>query len=283
MIQKFLSLIKFSHTIFAMPFAMLGYFMAIRFYGFDWVLLLQIVLAMIFARSAAMGFNRLVDREWDAKNPRTAGREIPSGQLSSGAVGWFVAVCSMLFVVTALTINVLCFALSPVALALILGYSYTKRFTSFAHLVLGLALGLAPIGAYVAVSGSVSWEVMLVCGVVLFWVAGFDIIFALQDEEFDVSESLHSIPARFGTRGALRISAGCHVLSAVAIVLLGFVMVGANEWIYFTGAGLFIAILALEHIMVTPSKKHNIGFAFSTLNSMGSVLYCTTTIFSFYF
>ncbi len=282
MLKKFLSLIKFSHTIFAMPFALLGFFMAVRFYGFDFTLLIQVVVAMILARSAAMGFNRIVDREWDAKNPRTKNREIPAGDISVNTVTWLVAICCVLFVLTSLTINLLCFALSPIALALVLGYSYTKRFTSFAHLVLGLALALSPIGAYIAVSGAISWDVVLVSFVVMFWVAGFDIIFALQDEKFDAENSLHSIPARFGTRRALIISALCHVAAAVAVVALGFMLSGINLWIYFRGGGLFIAILTLEHIMVTPSKKENIGFAFSTLNSLGSVLYCLTTIMSIY-
>lgn len=282
MISTFLRLIKFSHTIFALPFALLGYFIGVRHFGFDYVILLQVIVAMVFARSAAMGFNRIVDREWDAKNSRTAGREIPSGQISTKTVAIIVAVCSCLFVLTALSINMLCFLLSPVALVVILGYSYTKRFTSWAHVALGVALSISPMGAYIAVGGTLVWEVVLLAGVVAMWVAGFDIIFALQDEEFDRAEGLHSMPARLGTRGALWVSGVCHILSGVMVVALGF-MLDVDAVIYFSGAAIFIAILCYEHIVVTPSKRDRVGFAFATLNSVASVFYCLFSIASLYF
>lgn len=236
---------------------------------------------MIFARSAAMGFNRIVDREWDAKNPRTANREIPAGVISTTAVSWLVALCSVLFVVTCLTINTVCFALSPIALAVVLGYSYAKRFTKWAHLILGLALAIAPVGAYVAVTGTFALLPMLFSLLVVGWVAGFDIIFALQDAEFDRSEGLHSIPARFGNSGALLISGIFHLLSSASAITIGF-MINSNPYIYWVGAVAFILILTYEHIIVTPKKLDKIGIAFATMNSMASIVYGTFTILSLY-
>lgn len=281
MIKRFLSLIKFSHTLFAMPFALVGYALGVRDFGFDYITLIQVVLCMVFARSAAMGFNRIVDREWDAKNPRTASREIPSGQISTSTVAYLVALCCVLFIVTTLTINTLCFLLSPVALAVALGYSYTKRFTRWAHVVLGLALSFAPIGAYVAVGGSFALLPVLFSVLVIGWVAGFDIIFSVQDREFDIKEGLHSIPSKFGVRGALAISSSLHFIASAVAVTIGF-FIEANMALYWIGAGLFVAILFYEHVVVRPSKLDKINMAFATLNSMASIVYATFTVLSLF-
>ncbi|HNE29280.1 MAG TPA: UbiA-like polyprenyltransferase, partial [Saprospiraceae bacterium] len=189
--KSYFSLVKFSHTIFAMPFALAGFFIATRQQGPDalnWRLLLLVVLCMVFARSAAMGFNRWLDRDIDAVNPRTRMREIPSGTIPARSALVFVLVNCLLFILTTFFINTLCFLLSPVALAVVLGYSYTKRFTWLCHFVLGLGLALAPVGAYLAVTGHFAWLPVLLGFTVLFWTAGFDIIYALQDEEFDKSQ-----------------------------------------------------------------------------------------------
>ncbi|MFI3287722.1 MAG: UbiA-like polyprenyltransferase [Rikenellaceae bacterium] len=281
MIKRFLSLIKFSHTLFAMPFALVGYALGVRDFGFDYITLVQVILCMVFARSAAMGFNRIVDREWDAKNPRTASREIPSGQISTTTVAYLVALCCVLFILTTLTINTLCFLLSPVALAVALGYSYTKRFTRWAHVVLGLALSFAPIGAYAAVGGSFSLLPALFSVLVIGWVAGFDIIFSVQDREFDIKEGLHSIPSKFGVRGALAISSSLHFIASAVAVVIGF-FIKANMPLYWIGVGLFVAILFYEHVVVRPSKLDKINMAFATLNSMASILYGTFTVLSLF-
>ena len=202
--KKYLSLIKFSHTIFAMPFALIGFFLATKSNQVEWITLLYVVLCMIFARSAAMAFNRYIDRDIDAANLRTAQeREIPNGSIKANSALIFVIISSLLFVTTTYLINSLCFALSPIALLVILGYSYTKRFTALCHLILGLGLALAPIGAYLAVSGKFDIVPLLFSAAVLFWVSGFDIIYSLQDQEFDKEQKLHSIPVLLGTKNAL--------------------------------------------------------------------------------
>lgn len=197
--KNYLSLIKFSHTIFALPFAMIGFFLgtAQTAVGIDWKLFALVILCMVFARSAAMGFNRWADRDIDEKNPRTAVREIPAGIISPQNALFFVIVNCLLFIATTYFINWLCFYLSPIALLVVLGYSYTKRFTALCHFVLGIGLALAPIGAYIAVTGEFAILPLIYSFIVLFWVAGFDIIYALQDEGFDRSLGLNSIPSSF--------------------------------------------------------------------------------------
>lgn len=281
MFKKYLSLIKFSHTIFAMPFAIAGFALGVRLYGFEWEVLLLVVVAMVFARSAAMGFNRIVDREFDARNARTAVREIPSGAVSEKSAAWLVALCCIGFVVTSLFINVLAFALSPVALAVILGYSYTKRFTSWCHIVLGLALAIAPMGGYIAVTGSFALPPLLLCGLVLTWVAGFDVIFALQDVEFDRSEDLHSIPARLGVKNGLLVSAALHLISVAFVVIIGFV-IDSNPLLYWIGAAIFIALLAFQHAIVKPTDLSRVGLAFGTTNGLASIAYATFLILSLF-
>ena len=275
-IQKYARLVKFSHTIFAMPFAMLSFTYALWSNpaasddrGWWIKLLVQVVLCMVFARNVAMGFNRWADRDIDAKNPRTADREIPAGVIKPRAAMAFVVINALLFIVVAATINPLTAWLSPVALAVVMAYSLCKRFTSLAHLVLGLALGIAPVGAYIAVTGAFSLEACILSVVVLTWTGGFDIIYALQDADFDRKEGLHSIPARFSPRTSLGISIALHVVSIAALVWFAtFLPSSICTW---AGVGIFAAILTLEHILVTPSRTRHIGIAFGTLNGLASL------------
>lgn len=268
----YLRLVKFSHTIFAMPFALLSFTYAWSTATPSsplWLLLLQVVGCMVFARNVAMGFNRWADRFIDAENPRTAQREIPAGVVSPRDAMLFIVVNGVLFIALAATINPLCGWLSPVALAVVCFYSYCKRFTALAHLVLGLSLGIAPVGAYMAVTGTSAAECWLLALVVMTWCSGFDIIYALQDAAFDRARGLHSIPSRFSPLTSLVISALLH-LASVALLLL-FAQSQPQSWLLWMGVVLFAAILALEHILVTPTKQRNIGIAFGTLNAMASM------------
>ncbi|MEJ5316654.1 MAG: UbiA-like polyprenyltransferase [Tenuifilum sp.] len=279
-IKNYLSLVKFSHTIFAMPFALIGYFLA--YYRLplnpDWWLFLKVILCMVFARNAAMSFNRLVDRHFDKLNPRTSGREIPRGIIAPRSVMLFCIVNSILFVLTTYFINPLVFYLSPVALGVILFYSYTKRFTMFSHLVLGIGLSLAPIGAYLSVTGSFALIPILYSVVVLFWVAGFDIIYALQDEEFDRNSKLHSIPAAVGARGALAIALVLHFMSALIVIAIG-ILAGFNIY-YWIGASLFIVLMIYQHYLVRPTDISKVNMAFATTNGMASLLFALFNIIS---
>lgn len=271
-IGDYLSLVKFSHTIFAMPFALLSFtyaWMTAEHSSVLWVMLLQVVACMVFARNVAMGFNRWADRKIDAENPRTAMREIPAGKISSRGAVVFIIINALLFVATTITINPLCAWLSPVALLVVMFYSYCKRFTALAHIVLGISLGIAPVGAYMAVTGTSVLECWLLAVVVMTWCAGFDIIYALQDAEFDRKRGLHSIPSHFSARTSLVISALLHAVS-VAVLML-FATSQPQSWLLYLGCALFAAILGLEHYLVTPTKQRNIGIAFGTLNAMASM------------
>ncbi len=278
MIKKFSNLVMFSHTIFAMPFALMGFTYALTSTDtpLSWVLLLQVVLCMIFARNTAMGFNRWADRDIDAKNERTANREIPANRISPRTALAFVIVNAILFIATACSINSLTALLSPVALFVVMFYSYCKRFTAAAHLVLGLGLAIAPVGAYIAVTGQFAWAPCVLAGVVLTWCSGFDIIYALQDAEFDRNEGLHSIPSKFSTKGALMISTLLHICSAGLLIYFAYLL-PHSAWII-SGVALFIAILTAEHFLVTPTRQHNIGIAFGTLNGLASLTLATLTI-----
>lgn len=271
--KNFLSLVKFSHTIFALPFALIGFFLAIGFYDFpiDWKLLGLVVLCMVFARNAAMAFNRYIDRNIDKENPRTAIREIPAGIVSEKSALIFVILNCALFITTTWFINPLCFYLSPVALAVTLGYSYTKRFTALCHLILGLGLSLAPIGAFIAVTGFFDWLPILFSLTVLFWVSGFDIIYALQDADFDQSKNLHSIPASLGPNGAIRLSNVFHTLTAGFILLAG--AYGNFTSFYWIGALIFIGLLIYQHLIIKPNDLSKINLAFFTTNGIASVVY----------
>lgn len=263
-----LEMIKFSHTLFALPFALLAAFLAAG----GWpraATLVKILLAMFGARSAAMAHNRLADRKLDAANPRTAARALPSGALSAGFVRVFLAASVALFVAAAASLNRLTLLLSPVALALLLLYAYTKRFTTLSHLVLGLCLGLAPVGAWIAVRGAVSLLPVLLGLAVLFWTAGFDVIYSLQDEEHDRRTGLRSIPARFGAKRALWISALFHL--AMVALLLAVWRLSGGGWLFFAGVLATVAALAYQHAIVKPGDLSRVDAAFFTANGFVSV------------
>lgn len=292
-IKNYLSLIKFSHTILAMPFAMIGFFLGV--YANQWNLnntigwhtsiltpgfliktLILIILCMVFARSAAMAFNRYLDRNFDAKNPRTAIREIPSGILKANSVLLFTIGNCILFIACTFFINRLCFFLSPVALFVILGYSYTKRFTPLCHLILGLGLSLAPIGAYLAVTGRFDVLPVLFSLSVIFWVSGFDIIYSLQDEEFDKTQKLYSMPAWLGKAKALRVSELLHLFSAACVITAGLYI--SFGWLYWTGVVLFISMLVYQHSIVKPDNLNRVNLAFMTTNGIASVIFAAFVI-----
>jgi 4-hydroxybenzoate polyprenyltransferase len=299
-IKNYLSLIKFSHTIFAMPFALIGFFIGmydgcIRFVielppsapgvhgyycGIVWSFLFEklilVILCMVFARSAAMAFNRYLDRKYDALNPRTAIREIPKGIITPKNALSFTIVSCILFVLTTFFINRICFFLSPVALAVVLGYSYTKRFTALCHLVLGLGLSLAPIGAYLAVTGVFHWLPLLFSLAVLFWVSGFDIIYALQDVDFDQSQQLYSMPAVLGKAKALRLSELLHLLSAACVIAAG--KLGHFGWLYWIGVLVFGGMLIYQHSIVKPNDLRRVNIAFMTANGIASVVFAIFVI-----
>ena len=307
-VRNYLSLIKFSHTIFAMPFAIIGFCLAIfpgrnylpsgwsfrhadpTFYermvyfvnqnlNHIYFKLLFVILCMVFARSAAMAFNRYLDKNFDALNPRTAIREIPAGIISANSALWFTIICSFLFMVCAFLINQLCFLLSPVALLVILGYSYTKRFTALCHLLLGLGLSLAPIGAYLAVTGEFdifSLRPVFFSLTVLCWVSGFDIIYSLQDEEFDKQNNLHSIPAALGKKTALRISQILHFFAALFVIAAGWLF-EFTIW-YWIGAAIFIGMLIYQHSIVKPNDLRRVNLAFMTANGIASVVFAVFVI-----
>ncbi len=278
------SLVKFAHTIFAMPFALIGFTLAVTSQSdvtqrdeWWWLpLLIQVVLCMVFARNVAMGFNRWADWKIDAQNPRTADRDIPAGRISPREALIFVGVNAVLFALTAWSINSLTAMLSPVALGIVMFYSYCKRFTSLAHLVLGLSLGIAPVAAYISVTGAFALSPCVLSLVVIGWCAGFDIIYALQDASYDRQHALHSIPARFSTRTSLAISLALHMASIAALVW--FVILNNGGWLMWCGCAIFCTILLAEHVIVTPSRQRNIGIAFGTFNSLASVLLAIFTI-----
>ena len=270
--REYLSLIKFSHTIFAMPFAFIGFFLATKSYEFERITLLYVVLCMVFARSAAMAFNRYIDRDIDKVNDRTAQiREIPNGTITAKNALLFVIINSLLFIGITYLINPLCLALSPVALLIILGYSYTKRFTALCHLVLGLGLALAPIGAYLAVSGEFAIIPILFSFVVLFWVSGFDIIYSLQDEEFDKTQKLHSIPVLLGKKNALTLSNFLHFISVITLMFTGTIG-DFGKW-YWIGFCIFSALLIYQHTLVKHNNLSKINLAFFTTNGIASVIF----------
>lgn len=312
--KKYLSLIKFSHTIFAMPFALIGFVLGLTSavtvtygvgqwnlnktigwtpdqspieltsdqtgYSVEWkeivFKLLLVIGCMVFARSAAMAFNRYLDRNFDAKNPRTAIREIPAGILKANNVLVFTIANCLLFIVCTFFINRLCFYLSPVALLVVLGYSYTKRFTPLCHLILGLGLSLAPIGAYLAVTGQFSLLPILFSFAVIFWVSGFDIIYALQDEEFDKSQKLYSIPSWLGKAKALRFSEILHILSAACVIIAG--KYGGFSWLYWIGVLVFGGMLVYQHSIVKPNDLRKVNLAFMTANGIASVVFAIFVI-----
>ncbi|MCX7625525.1 MAG: putative 4-hydroxybenzoate polyprenyltransferase [Candidatus Sumerlaeaceae bacterium] len=263
-IGVFLEMIKFEHTVFALPFALTGAMLAAG--GLPTLRqLVFIVAAAVCARTAAMSFNRWADARYDALNPRTSQRAIPTGLVSESFALGATILCSLGFVLCAYALNWLAFVLSPVALLVLLGYSYTKRFTSLSHFVLGLALGIAPAGAWIAVKGNLGWPAVLLSLAVLSWVAGFDLIYACQDVEFDKRYGLYSVPARFGVQKALRLSAFLHSFTVVLLASVG--IVAGLGWLYFLGVACVVGLLWYEHHLVHPEDLSRLDIAFFTANS----------------
>lgn len=261
-----------------MPFALVGFFLAVVYENkdFEWMKLIAIVLCMIFARSAAMAFNRYIDEKFDKLNPRTAVREIPAGIIKKENALLFVIINCVLFVTTTFFINEICFYLSPIALFVILIYSYTKRFTALCHVVLGVGLSLAPIGAYLAVTGFFDLLPILFSFVVLTWVSGFDILYALQDEDFDKEHKLNSIPALLGRKNAMMVSILLHIITAIIVLAIGYI--GTFNFIYWIGALIFIGLLIYQHTLVKPNDISKVNMAFATTNGIASVVFAIFVI-----
>lgn len=272
-----------------MPFAIIGFFLGLSFPSYylgeqkdiNWKLFFLVILCMVFARNAAMAFNRWADSKYDKENTRTKNREIPSGIIPERNALIFVIVNSILFIITTFFINQICFFLSPLALLIVLGYSYTKRFTSLCHLILGLGLSLAPIGAFLAVRGEFKLLPLLYSVVVLSWVSGFDIIYALQDEEFDRSQNLKSIPVLLGKKNALLISRLFHLIAALILLYAGY-YAGFRQW-YWIGTGIFIAMLTYQHTLVSANNLRRVNLAFFTTNGIASVLFALCFLLDLYF
>ena len=281
-VRKYASLVKFAHTIFALPFALVAFLLALREPGarFTWLLLLQLLGCMVFARNAAMGFNRWADRKIDARNPRTEGRDIPAGRISPRQALIFTMVNAALFVAVAWTINPLCGGLSFVALVFLLGYSFLKRFTWLCHFGVGAALSIAPAGAYIAVTGRLIWPIALLSLIVFFWSSGFDILYSLADEEVDKAQGLHSIPQRFGRVNAMRIAWAVHLLEFVLVPLFLISAGRANPAVCLTdfwgiAAGvIFLALLIYQHLIISPRDLTRLNAAFFTANGIASLVFC---------
>ena len=287
-IGQYLSLIKFSHTVFALPFALIGFAVGMKAReGFIsephqslLFLFVMMLLCMVFARSAAMAFNRYLDRRFDALNPRTAQREIPAGVIPAKQALAFTIICCAAFIVTTFFINRLVFYLSFVALFVVLFYSYTKRITLLCHLVLGAGLALAPIGAYLVLTAHFALLPLLFSFTVFTWVAGFDIIYALQDVDFDRSQKLNSIPAALGLKGALIVSTLLHIVSATLIISAGFY--GHFHPLYWVGVVIFISLLTYQHLIVKPGDLSRVNMAFANTNGVASILFAVFTITSIF-
>ena len=277
-VKNYLSLVKFSHTIFALPFALIGFTLGVRAQWINqlpvehfFLKLFLVLVCMVSARSTAMAFNRYLDRHFDKLNPRTAIREIPAGIIKAEKALIFIFINMGIFVLASFFINTICFYLSPIALFVILFYSYTKRFTYLCHIVLGVGLSLAPIGAYLAVTGSFALLPLLFSLAVIFWVSGFDIIYALQDIEFDKSQSLYSIPSYWGLHKALSIARVLHFFSAGFVIATYFV--GAFQFIYIIGLIVFVGMLLYQHSIVKPQDLSKVNIAFMTANGVASIVF----------
>jgi len=277
-VKNYFSLVKFSHTVFAMPFALIGFTLGIKWGNeqFSPGLLALIILCMVFARNAAMGFNRIVDRKIDALNPRTKNREIPSGKISSASATLFVILNSLLFIITTAFINRLTLYLSPVALLVILLYSLAKRQTALCHFILGLGLSLAPLGAYISVTGRFDLLPVLYSLIVLTWVSGFDIIYSLMDDAFDREHNLYSIPASFGIKNAILISVMVHLLTIILVVVAG--IKGNGGFLFMTGAAIFISLLVYQHLIVKHDNLTRVNVAFGITNGVASILFALFVI-----
>jgi 4-hydroxybenzoate polyprenyltransferase len=272
-IRIVLEMIKFEHSVFALPFALVGALLAARAGGAlpTWGELLWIVLAMVGARSAAMTVNRIVDLEFDRRNPRTANRALPKGELSVGFAAVFTVIASSVLVFAAWQLNPLALKLSPVALAVLFFYSFTKRFTAWSHFVLGFSLGISPAAAWIAIRGSLDARVLILCAAVTLWVGGFDVLYACQDVEFDKAAGLHSIPKKFGVARALLIARGMHLIMVALLVWLALSFQLA--WPAWAGIAVVAALLAYEHSLVHPHDLSKMNAAFFTVNGYISLLF----------
>lgn len=281
--RDYLSLVKFSHTIFAFPFAIIGFFLSIYLtdHTFSWSLFVKVILCMIFARNAAISFNRVTDRFIDKRNPRNSSREIPSGRIHPRDAFIFSMTNALLFIATTFFINKIVFYLSPIVLIVLLGYTYTKRFTVLCHFVLGLGLSLAPIGAYLAVTGQ--WHIvpLLFSLIVFLWVGGFDILYSIQDEAFDKEESIKTMPAVLGKRKSRVISAVLHIAVLLLVLKVGYLL--DSGVLYWAGAVAFVSLLITQHLIIKPSNAKSVNFAYATLNGLASMLFAAFNIVSYYF
>jgi len=282
-VKNYFSLVKFSHTIFALPFAFIGFALGVQYMGMNHLSFeniglkfLLVLVCMVTARSTAMAFNRYLDRHFDQLNPRTAIREIPAGIIKAEKALLFIIMNALIFIAATYFINPICFYLAPVALFVIMFYSYTKRFTFLCHLVLGIGLSLAPIGAYLAVTGVFNILPLLFSFAVVFWVSGFDIIYALQDIEFDKSQQLYSIPSFWGLEKALNIARGLHVIAACFIIAAFFI--GDFHFVYLGGAIVFVGMLIYQHSIVKPHDLSKVNIAFMTANGIASIVFSTFVI-----
>ena len=275
MIRKYFDFVRFEHTVFALPFALAAMCVAARGWP-GWRIFLLVLVAMVCARTAAMGFNRIVDRKFDALNPRTAGRHLPTGAISLLGAWGLVGSSGVLFVVTTWFLNRICFWLSPVALGIIFLYSLTKRFTDFSHFFLGLALAVAPVGAWLAVRWEFAWPPVVLAGAVVFWLIGFDIIYATQDVEVDQRLGLHSLPVRWGVAGSLRFARLAHAVMAVA--LLAFGLISKLHLPYFAGLAVIVVCLVSQHIVARKRDPVSLNVAFFRLNAVISVVFLVAVV-----
>jgi 4-hydroxybenzoate polyprenyltransferase len=278
-LQTYLSFVRFSHSVFALPFALTGALLASRQHPVTWRHVLWIVVCMVSARSAAMGFNRLVDAKFDAGNPRTASRELPSGRMSAVEAAVFVAVMAIVFVAAAAQLSWLCFVLSPVALMVIFWYSLAKRYTWATQFFLGLAMAIAPVGGWLAAGGGAGWEPWLLGLAIALWVGGFDVLYACQDLDVDRRQHLKSIPVRFGVANSLRISRAMHLGTIVCLALLG--VLAALGPVYFFGVAAVAGLLVYEQSLVSPTDLSRVKLAFD-LNGYVGILYFVITAISVY-
>jgi 4-hydroxybenzoate polyprenyltransferase len=273
-IRKYFEFVRFSHTVFALPFALASMFVA----GWPgWNIFLLILAAMVCARTAAMGFNRIVDRHYDTKNPRTAQRHLVTGSISVVGAWCLVLGASTALVVVAWFINRICFVLSPVALAIVLFYSLTKRFTDFTHFFLGLSLAVAPVGAWLAVTGSFAWPPVVLAVAVVLWLTGFDIIYATQDYEFDKAAGLHSLPVRWGIAGSLRFARWAH--AAMWLTLVGFGLIAGLGWPYYAGLMVIAGCLVYEHRLAGKGDPVSVNVASLRVNGLISVVFLVAVVF----
>ena len=278
-IQTYAAFVRFSHSVFALPFALAGALLAGRHTPITWTAVGWILVAMVAARSAAMGFNRLADARMDALNPRTANRELPRGSMSTREATVFIVVASAAFIFAASRLNALCLALSPLALAIVFWYSLAKRFTTWTQLFLGLAMAVAPVGGWLAVGGRGGWEPWLLALAIGTWVGGFDVLYACQDLDFDRAHGLRSIPVRFGVPGSLAISRAMHVVAVACLAALGFV--APLGTVYFLGVGAVAVMLVYEQSLVRADDLSQVKRAFD-LNGYVGILYLLVIVVSLY-